>query len=128
MPRGPDGADVAGRLRCVHYLGRVQLHEGGVARALLDICSALASRGHAVTPLPAEPTDVPAAWDGERAELPRAITIPAPRPLRALPPQAEAAIRGAHVLHLHTPWGFANLSLAHRAGQLGVPYVVSIHG
>jgi glycosyltransferase involved in cell wall biosynthesis len=50
----------------------------------------------------------------------------------ALPIEAESAIRNAHVLHLHTPWGtpwgFANVSFARRAKRLQVPYIVSIHG
>jgi glycosyltransferase involved in cell wall biosynthesis len=128
MSRELDSRCHDGRHRCVHYLGRVRLQEGGVARALLDICGSLAARGHSVTLLTAEPTDVPPEWHQRAKDLPRALTIPEPGPLHALPIEAEAAIRAAHVLHLHTPWGISNLALARCAKQWQIPYIVSIHG
>jgi glycosyltransferase involved in cell wall biosynthesis len=128
MPVEHDGPCPEKRLRCVHFLGRIRLHEGGVARALLDICSCLAVRGHHVTLLTADATDVPPAWQKGDKSLPQAVTIPVPRLIGALPIEVESTIRRAHILHLHTPWGFSNLSLARGAKRLQVPYIVSIHG
>jgi glycosyltransferase involved in cell wall biosynthesis len=128
MPQEHDSRCRGARHCCVHYLGRVRLQEGGVARALLDICLSLAVRGHSVTLLTEDPTDVPPEWQRRAQDLPRALTIPAPRPLRALPIEAESAIRAAHVLHLHTPWGISNLALARCAKRWQIPYIVSIHG
>src|SRR5207253_608981 len=40
----------------------VRLEGGGVARAVLDLCTLMAARGHPVTLVTADPTDVPADW------------------------------------------------------------------
>lgn len=116
------------QLRCVHYLRSVRLSEGGVVRAVLDLCGALAAGGHEVTLLTSDATDVPAAWKFGGPHLPRTIVIPRPFPMRRLSSQATSALQSADVLHLHTPWELANLSLARAARKLGVPYVVTIHG
>jgi glycosyltransferase involved in cell wall biosynthesis len=127
-----DGRFPEERYRCVHYLRRVWLEDGGVVRVVLDICSLLAACGHHVTLLTTDATDVPSTWQAGEKNLPRAVTIPVPRLLGSLPIEAESAIRNANVLHLHTPWGtpwgFANVSLARKAKRLQVPYIVSIHG
>ena len=36
-------------MRILHYLPRIHLSEGGVVRAVLDICALLAGEGHDVT-------------------------------------------------------------------------------
>ena len=127
-----DGPCPEERYRCVHYLRRVRLEDGGVVRVVLDICSLLALRGNHVTLLTTDPTDVPSTWEAGDKNLPRAATIRVPRLLGTLPIEAESAIRNAHILHLHTPWGtpwgFCNMSFARSAKRLRVPYIVSIHG
>jgi glycosyltransferase involved in cell wall biosynthesis len=116
------------RHRYVHYLRQVRLQEGGVVRAVLDICSSLAARGHEVTLLTCDGRDVPSAWKKRGGMVPQAVTIPVPRLLGGMPIEAEMILRDAQVLHLHTPWELSNLSFAQRANQLNVPYIVSIHG
>jgi glycosyltransferase involved in cell wall biosynthesis len=116
------------RYRCVHYLHRVRLLEGGRVRAALDICSSLARRGHQVTLLTTDATDLPPGWLSGENNLPRAVAIPVPRLLGALPIEAESAIRSAHVLHLHHPWDLSDLLLARGANRLQIPYIVSVHG
>jgi glycosyltransferase involved in cell wall biosynthesis len=123
-----DGCRLEEQFRCVHYLRHVRLEEGGVARAVLDICSLLARRGHHVTLLTADARDVPAAWQAGDKNLPRAVIIPAPRFAGPAPVEAESALRNAHVLHLHAPWEISNLPLARWARRWHIPYIVSIHG
>jgi len=112
----------------VHFLRRLHLKEGGVARAVLDICSLLATRGHDVTLLTVEGMDVPADWESGAKNLPRVVTIPAPSFFRGVSPEVDRVLHEASVLHMHTPWDLSNLWLARRAGQLKIPYIVSVHG
>jgi glycosyltransferase involved in cell wall biosynthesis len=123
-----DCSDPHERQHYVHYLRRVRLQDGGVVRAVLDLCSSLAARGHHVTLLTGDATDVPTGWRMGVNNLPRVTGIAVPRLLGALPVATGAAIRGAHVLHLHTPWELSNLALAAAANRMRIPYVLSIHG
>lgn len=119
-------------LRILHYLPRIRLEEGGVVRAVLDLCSLLAEHGHAVDLLTHDAADAPQAWTGgDRAPQIRLIE---PRgPLRALLPAgawraAQESVRSADIVHLHTPWEPANIALARAARRGGVPYILTIHG
>ena len=117
-----------GRIRGVHYLRAVRLEEGGVVRAVLDLCAALAVRGNDITLLTSDAKDVPTAWGQNAVGTPRIVTIPVPQLLGRLSGEVQAVLRGADVLHLHTPWELANLPLARAAMQHSVPYVLTIHG
>src|SRR5260370_23088434 len=74
-----DGPWPEERYRCVHYLRRVWLEDGGVVRVVLDICSLLAACGHHVTLLTTDVTDVPPTWRAGDKNLPMALPLPAPR-------------------------------------------------
>lgn len=95
---------------------------------MLDLCAALASRGHEITLLTSDATDVPPEWKSAGEGVPRVVEIRPPSPILRLASEAQKVIRSADVLHLHTPWELANLPLARAATRLGVPYVVTIHG
>lgn len=120
-------------MRIVHYLQRIDLEEGGVVRAVLDMGALQASGSRRVTLLTHDAPDAPEAWKAGEPGAPRLEIVPAPqRPLglfsktqlRAL----EPIIRDADVLHLHACWTSANNQLANMARRLGVPYVLSMHG
>ena len=49
-------------MRIVHFLKSVDLKGGGVTRAVLDLCTGMAERGHEVVLLTGEDDDVDAAW------------------------------------------------------------------
>ena len=118
-----------GRIRCVHYLGAVWLEHGGVVRLALDLCSALAARGHDVTLASAYPRDVPADWNAAK-DAPRVIAV-TPRHKgidRESLRKMASAIASADVLHLHGPWEPTNRQLAGVARRLGIPYILSTHG
>lgn len=120
-------------MHIVHYFKRVRLEDGGVVRAILDWCVIMRGRGHRVTLLTFDDTDVPAAWRTGDPALPHVVRIAAPvlpgqcLPRRALASAAEV-LRGADVLHLHAIWSPSNNQVARLARRLGVPYIVSVHG
>jgi len=58
-------------MRITHFLTRFNLADGGVVRAVLDMCQLLAARGHEVTVLTCDDTDVPESW--KRGEAVSAI-------------------------------------------------------
>jgi len=118
-------------LRIVHYLPAVRLADGGVARAVLDVCAVLAGRGHAVSLLCHQPADIPGEWlESSSTGLPRVVVLPQrskSRLLRASPAEMQVLAR-TDVLHLHAPWEVQNLRFASAARRLRVPYVLSVHG
>ena len=121
-------------LSIVHYVPAIRLADGGVARAILDWCSVLSSRGHRMTLIVRQPGDTPADWLNDAANSnPRAIVVPTPRwpgqPINAtIIKLAHKAITTADVLHLHGPWLPGNRQFANIARLRGIPYLVSTHG
>ncbi len=120
-------------MRIVHYLQRIDLAEGGVVRAVLDMTALLARRGHEVVLLTHHDADAPEAWKKGDPDCPTLKVVPAPsRPLGLFAgdqlKDLEPIIKSADVVHLHACWTTANNQLASMARRLGVPYVLSIHG
>lgn len=120
-------------MRVVHYLRQIRLEQGGVVRAVLDICAVLAKAGHDVTLLCCDDTDVPAPWRSGAPGLPRVRKIDPPaRPMAAFSGSQLGAItqilRGCDVVHLHAVWHASNLQIARRCRGARIPYVLSIHG
>ncbi len=119
-------------MNIVHYLPTIRLAEGGVVRAVLDVCTLMARRGHRVTLACWDPADVPAAWAAEPGRSPGVLRLDRPGRGGLLSSTALACsderLADADVLHLHTPWDLANLQLARQARRRGKPYVISVHG
>jgi glycosyltransferase involved in cell wall biosynthesis len=120
-------------MKIVQYLSEIRLELGGAARAVLDLCTALAERGHEVTQLTCDPADVPGSWvSGEpghpRVERMERRARPLPRLSSASALKAAGEIERADVVHLHVPWDPICLQLGRMARRAGVPYVVAIHG
>ncbi len=120
-------------MHIVHYLQRIDLEEGGVVRAVLDMGALQASGSRTVTLLTHDAPDAPELWKrGEPGAPKLEIVQPPSRPLglfssaqlRAI----EPILKRADVLHLHACWTNANNQLASMARRLGVPYVLSMHG
>lgn len=108
-------------IRVLHYLHAVREEDGGVVRAVLDLCSVLAERGCNVILATYDAKDVPADW-ARRPDAPQLVD------LSQSPNAFAAALDECDVVHLHTPWDRHNLSMANEAAQAGKPYVVSVHG
>ena len=120
-------------MRIVHYLQRIDLEEGGVVRAVLDMGALQAGGSRQVTLITHDAPDAPDAWKKGDAGSPSLEIVPAPsRPLglfaSAQLRQIEPILKNADVLHLHACWTNANNQLASMARRLGVPYVLSMHG
>ncbi|MEZ6242471.1 MAG: glycosyltransferase [Phycisphaerales bacterium] len=120
-------------MRIVHYLQRIDLAEGGVVRAVLDMTALLARRGHEVVLITHYDADAPDAWKLGEPGCPALKVVPGPaRPLGLFAAtqlqELEPTIKSADVVHLHACWTTANNQLASMARRLGVPYVLSIHG
>ena len=120
-------------MKIVQYMSRMKLEDGGVVRAVLDLCGALAARGHDVTLLAGDSSDVTSAWRSGSDGLPRVHTLqgrsgPLPRLTQPATLDAQRIIQQADVLHLHVPWDPICIQLGRIARQAGVPYLVGIHG
>jgi len=122
-------------LHIVHYLNAIDLAEGGVVRCVLDLAGAAAKLGHRVTLITRNDKDIPDAWragDG----VPTVVTLDEGGAGRfgLLSAREKARVRGVlgsappDVAHLHTAWQPVNISLASICADMGVPYVLSIHG
>lgn len=117
-------------MRIVHFLTAVRFEYGGPARATVDLCHALASRGHDVRLMTFDDHDIP-GLRGPTPGKPRVIPL---RPGQFLTLARDSrrpaieALRDADALHLHGVWEPANLQLARIARRLGVPYFISARG
>jgi glycosyltransferase involved in cell wall biosynthesis len=119
-------------MRIIHYSPGMRLELGGVVRAVLDLCTVLAARGHEVILVAYDSPDVPPDWDGRNAK-PKVVRIPAASmPNFFVSRQAvniwRDVLAGGGVAHLHTPWTASNMQMSRVARRLGLPYIVSIHG
>lgn len=120
-------------MRILHYHRNLRLEYGGVVRFALDLCAAVAARGHEVTLASPDLADVPEGWSGGGAGGLRGLRLPEPRgPLDLWGPGATREVRRvaseADVLHLHGAWMPTNVQIARVAERVGTPYVISPHG
>jgi len=121
-------------MRIVHYLNSIDLRDGGVVRAVLDLCPGLAAAGHDVTLMTFNDRDVPEEWKRAGAgSSPRCVRIPAPSlPGGWLGAHAKSVVRDAvsraDVVHMHAMWIPSNEQVAAACRAAGVPYVWSPHG
>ncbi|MBL0921393.1 MAG: glycosyltransferase [Phycisphaerales bacterium] len=135
-------------MKILHYLKTMRLEEGGVVRAVLDFCTALAGAsggasggGHNVVLMTFDDLDVPkdwprvaasAAWD-QPGGRPSVVVLPRPskpggRFDAGAMAQVSAAVRAADVAHIHAVWIPSNMQVARAAARAGTPYIVTIHG
>lgn len=120
-------------MRITHFLTRFNLADGGVVRAVLDMCALLAARGHEVTVLTCDATDVPDSWKSGGEGVPAVRLVDAPRLpggffARAQLGAIEPLVGRSDVVHLHACWTTANNQLGRMCRRAGTPYVLSVHG
>jgi glycosyltransferase involved in cell wall biosynthesis len=120
------------KLRIIHFSPDMRLEQGGVVRSILDWCTVLAARGHDVTLVAYHSSDIPSDWNGQSGR-PKVVWIPPTSGPNFLVSRQAVRIwrdllAGGGIVHLHTPWTASNLQMSRVARQLGVPYIVSIHG
>jgi len=119
-------------LRILHYVPTTRFSVGGTVRAAMDICSVLARRGHEVTWLTSDATDVPDSWKQGEAGCPRSVEL---GPLQSLGRLGRSSlntasryIEQADVVHIHALWCTSNPQVSSLARSHDTPWVVSIHG
>jgi glycosyltransferase involved in cell wall biosynthesis len=125
-------------MNILHYVESTDSRMGGVPRFVLDSSRVMAAQGHECTILTLNTTDTPKAWletDGESrpSKLPSVLKLSRPSLLGKLfgPAQLREVrkhLRNADVVHLHCVWSTTTLQIAAAARQMGVPYIVSLHG
>ena len=120
-------------MKIVQFISRIRLEEGGVVRAVLDLCGALAASDHDVTLMTLDAGDAPRQWRDGGAGFPQVLTLcrrmgRLPWLSRQATTQAGEWIGQADILHLHGPWDPVGLQLSRVARRAGVAYVVSLHG
>ena len=117
-------------MRIVHVLHRLDFHDGGPPRAVVDLCSVQHRRGHDVTLLTTDACDVPQSWADEGPDV---YVVPPPRFLGDwfAPGQLEGALgllSKADVVHLHAVWERMNAQVATLCRRVGTPYVITLRG
>ena len=118
---------------CIHYVGEVRYELGGVVQAVVDLCQAISVRGHRVTLVTCDATDVPRAWKDNADESPRIVEIQRSSLSKRLISRHGLKIFGdllpeAEIVHLHTPWELGNLQLMPLLNSRKIPYIVTVHG
>ena len=123
-------------LRIAHYLASMDMRDGGVVRAVLDLSESLVHAGHRVTVLTLNDRDIPAAWargtPWASDKVPGSVLI-GPR-LRGgvigsgTVGAARNIVAGADVAHIHAMWLPSNEQVARACRAVGTPYVWSPHG
>ena len=120
-------------MKIVHYLSHIRLADGGVVRAVLDICTLLAQHGHDIVLITCDDVDVPSEWKDGSDNVPRVVIVEDPGSSggmlsKAALQTAQSEINSADSVHLHTIWDRANLQLAKLARAQNVPYIITAHG
>lgn len=120
-------------MNILHYKPTIRLQEGGVVRAVLDLCTGFAANNHDVTLATCDPTDTPTPWKEGQPNCPRVHTLPKPaarggRFASGQLGEIAELIDQADILHLHAVWQPTNLQLAKLARKTNTPYIVSVHG
>lgn len=121
------------QLSCVHFVSEVRLELGGVVQAVVDLCQALSVRGHQITLVTTDPTDIPDHWSDPSGAWPQVVEIkPSALTKRLISrgglKQFGDLIHGVDLVHLHTPWDLSNFQLMPIVRKQSIPYIVTVHG
>lgn len=118
-------------MNIVEAIFSVDLRFGGTSRAALDLAAVMAGRGHRVTLLTANDTDVPESWRVGAAGCPASVQEPRIAPIIGAGRPSEttmALLRDADVVHVHAMWELYNARVASLCRKIGTPYIVTPHG
>ena len=118
---------------CVHFVPEIRLELGGVVQAVVDLCQAIAARGHQVTLVTCDASDTPAHWREGPGDWPTIVELPTSRLTQKLISQRglqrfRELVQQVDVAHLHIPWRLTNVQLSRVLRDVGIPYVFTIHG
>lgn len=121
------------QLSCVHFVSEVRLELGGVVQAVVDLCQALSVRGHKITLVTTDATDVPDHWSEPSGSWPQVVEVKHSALTRRLISRSGlkkfgSLINGVDLVHLHTPWDLSNFQLMPIIRKQKIPYIVTVHG
>lgn len=119
-------------MKILHFKPTMRLEEGGVVKAVLDLCS-LVQTDNSVGLATFDATGVPAQWlepndhttqvhklDGDISSNTRLN--------KEQREQIRKIIREYDVVHLHSMWSVPNPQVASICKGEGIPYILSVHG
>lgn len=120
-------------MRILHFIPSLHSSVGGPARAVIDLCGALALRGHEVTLLTSQAGQAPQSWHSVAANVPHVVVLPPARLpgytyLGNVLQTFHSFVRSHDLLHVHGVWEFANIQICNIASRCRKPYVISVHG
>ena len=120
-------------MNLLHYCPTTRLTEGGTVRVAIDICAILANRGHKVTWLTCDDSDVPESWKNGQPNTPNVIYLgefqkKGKRLSNKQLTVASDAMQHADVVHIHAMWDLSNPQIAKACERVGTPWVLSVHG
>lgn len=113
-------------MRITHYLSAIDLTHGGVVRYILDLAAVQSRLGEQVTILTHDARDAP---DSGPVAVDTLTPLGRGQRIRNEDlPRVRQRLAQSDVLHLHGVWVPAYRQLCAIARELGVPYVVTVHG
>lgn len=120
-------------MRILHFIPSLHSSIGGPARAVIDLCGALALQGHEVTLLTSDAAQASQSWRNVAPRAPNIVLLPpAPLPgyayLGDVRRTFRSLVRSHDLVHVHGIWELANIQICNIARQHSVPYVISVHG
>ena len=119
-------------VKVLHYMKRIRAEDGGVVRAVLNLCRLQAEAGAEVTLMTFDSKDAPSDWIEGAAGKPRVIVVDPPNRLQRLSRRSLEVCKEefgrVDCVHLHAVWSPSNAQLASLCRRLDRPYVITIHG
>lgn len=118
---------------CLHFVPEMRLELGGTVQAVVDLCQAIAARGHKVTLATCNASDAPTQWREEAGNWPTVVELTSsPWTRKLISRQGLQKFRKlaqqVDVAHLHIPWRLTNLQLSRVLRDEQIPYIFTIHG
>ncbi|MGV6815334.1 MAG: glycosyltransferase [Phycisphaerales bacterium] len=120
-------------MKIVHSIKNLNFSSGGPVRAIIDLSTKLAERGHDVTILTTQDTDAPEEWKSNPQSNPRTVVIGdlALKGLYANSSQRKIiadTVNHADLVHAHGLWTPQAKRVTDAARKAGVPYIISLRG
>ncbi len=120
-------------MKIVHSISNLNFSSGGPVRAIIDLSTKLAERGHEVRIITHADTNAPDEWRSNPAHNPCTIPLGL-SPLRGLrmtgdqKRKVNEAIGWADVVHAHGIWTPLAKNICAMSRLMGKPYVISLRG
>lgn len=120
-------------MKIVHAISNLNFSSGGPVRAIIDLSTKLAQRGHEVKIITFDDVNAPEDWKSNPAHNPSIVALGGMR-LRGFALSADQkrkaaeAIRWGDVVHAHGIWSSLAKHVTSMSRELGTPYVISLRG